>query len=312
MPSRAAGRLLRSVLMVGAASAALSLAGPDALVPFKDAAASAATIGVAFVVDFGSGAPVVGCVQVPPSDNGYAALAAFAAQEHLAAPAYNQAGLLCSIGGIPASGCGQATSEGYDYWSYWHGATGAWVYSEVGAFATVQPGDVEGWRYEDPGHANPTDPPPAAAPDDAAICPAAVSPSSPPANPPATSPPTATTPGAASSGGTASSGSTPAPAPAGSTVTTPPVTAPAEHAATTNTGRPGAVTPRSAAGTSTTTTAVSGSGAAGHTRALGAPRAPTGGADSGGSLAPLVIGGALVAALALAAGWQWRRRPRSP
>ena len=60
-------------------------------------------------------------------------------QENLAAPTYNESGLLCSIGGVPATGCGQQVADGYDYWSYWHGATGTWVYSEVGASARTWP-----------------------------------------------------------------------------------------------------------------------------------------------------------------------------
>jgi hypothetical protein len=293
--------------MVGAASAALSLAGPDALVPFKDAAASAATVGVAFVIDFGSGSPVVGCVQVPPSDNGYYALAAFAAQEHLAAPTYNQSGLLCSIGAVPASGCGEQVTPGqYDYWSYWHGATGKWVYSSAGAFAAVAPGDVEGWRYENPGHANPNDPPPGSSPDYAAICPAASV--APPASPAATSPTSAPGSGVPAGGTTAPGGSPQAGAPAGSTVTNPPVTAPTTHASGATGARASPAAPRSTAGGSTTTIASSGS--AGNHQALGASRSSAG--SNGGSIAPLVIGGALVAALAAAAGWRWRRRPRTP
>ncbi|MGA8724722.1 MAG: hypothetical protein WB565_06750 [Acidimicrobiales bacterium] len=313
--SAACARLLRSVLMVGAASAALSLAGPDALVPFKDAAADAATVGVAFVIDLGSGAPVVGCVHVPPSDNGYYALAAFAQQENLAAPTYAGSGLLCSIGGIPATGCGTPGPNGhYYFWSYWNmtDGSGRWTYSDRGAFTPVGDAangqDVEGWRFQNPGPDNSNAPPPRAAPDYAAICPAASVPS--PASPSATSP-TATAPPAAapSSGGAVGGHSTGTGAPAGSTVTTPPVTAPTSHAGTTDGGHPSTTAPRSATGRSTTTVATSAT--AGHTQALGAPRRPTAGGGSGGSVAPLVIGGALVVALAGAAGWRWRRRPRT-
>ena len=102
-------RLTAAALVVGAASAALALAGPDALVPFKDAAGAATEVGVAFVIDFGgSAAPVVGCVKVPPSDNGYQALSAFTTQEHLTAPTYNSTDLLCSINGVPAGAPGSA------------------------------------------------------------------------------------------------------------------------------------------------------------------------------------------------------------
>jgi hypothetical protein len=304
---------VRAALIVAGASAALSLAGPDGLVPFKDAAA-ATTVGVAFVIDFGTGAPVVGCVHVYPSDNGYAALSAFTAQENLAAPTYNQADLLCSIGGVPASGCGLAVPGGYDYWSYWHGATGTWAYSEVGAFAAAQPGDVEGWRYENPGHANPNDTPPAAAPDYASICPA-VTQTSPSANPAASSPASASS-GAPppSNGGTTSGsgGSPPATAPTGSPGTTVPGTAASTHSTAASGGRAtsaarGSVT----TGSSTTTTAVSTSNSGGRAEAFGPPRGLTGGQGGGGSAAPLVIGAALVAAIAAAAAWRWRQRPRA-
>jgi hypothetical protein len=313
--SATCGRLLRSVLMVGAASAALSLAGPDALVPFKDAAADAATVGVAFVIELGTGPPVVGCVHVPPSDNGYYALAAFAQQENLAAPTYAASGLLCSIGGTPATGCGIPGPNGqYYFWSYWNmtDGSGRWTYSGRGAFTPVGDAtngqDVEGWRFQNPGPDNGTAPPPQSAPDYAAICPAASV--APPASPAATSPtPAAPALGAPSSSGNVGGASTGRSAPAGSTVTTPPVTAPTSRASTTNGGHPSAAAPRSVAGGSTTTVATSAT--AGHTQALGASRSPTGGGGTGGSIAPLVIGGALVVALAGAAGWRWRRHPRA-
>jgi hypothetical protein len=307
-------RLLRAALVVGGASAALSLAGPDALVPFKEATAAAATVGVAFVIDFGSGAPVVGCVHVPSSDNGYAALSAFTAQDHLATPTYNQSGLLCSIGGVPAGGCGQQVPGGYDYWSYWHGASGTWAYSEVGAFAAVQAGDVEGWRYENPGHANANDPPPTSAPDYAAICPAMAQSSS-PADSAATSPAPPSSSEALPSSGRTSGGPTSSNAPTGSAVTTTTVAAPSPtsaHSSTANTGRPTSAPESSVAGRSSSTTTDPRSGSTGRTQALGPTRTPPGGQGSGGSPAPLAIGGALVAAVAAAAAWRWRRRPRAP
>jgi hypothetical protein len=269
---------------------------------------------VAFVIDLGTGAPVVGCVHVPSSDNGYYALAAFAQQENLAAPTYAGSGLLCSIGGTPATGCGTPGPNGqYYFWSYWTmtDGSGRWAYSDRGAFTPVGDAangqDVEGWRFQNPGPDNATAPPPRSAPNYAAICPAASVP--PPASPAATSP-TATSPPAAapSSSGTVGAASSDSGARPGSTVTTPPVTGPTSHASTTAGGHPNAVAQRSATGGSTTT--VPASGSAGHAQALGASHAPTGGGGTGGSVAPLVIGGALVVALAGAAGWRWRRRPR--
>ena len=175
----AARRLISGSLLLGAASAALATAGPDALMPFKDAAGAASEVSVAFVVDFGSlGAPVVGCVHVPSTDNGYAALGAFTAQRGEAQPIYNNAGLLCSIDNLPGNAptvCGSQVAGGYDYWSYWHGTTGSWVYASTGAFSTVQEGDVEGWRFETDGQSNPNDPHPSPAPSYASICGSAVS-----------------------------------------------------------------------------------------------------------------------------------------
>ncbi len=147
--------------------------------PFKDAAGAASEVSVAFVVDFGSlGAPVVGCLHVPSTDNGYAALGAFTAQRGEAQPIYNNAGLLCSIDNLPGNAptvCGSQVAGGYDYWSYWHGTTGSWVYASTGAFSTVQEGDVEGWRFETDGQSNPNDPHPLPAPSYASICGSAVS-----------------------------------------------------------------------------------------------------------------------------------------
>lgn len=171
-------RLVGAVGLLVAASVALSGGGPDALVPFKQAAGAASEVSVAFVIDFAGLAPTqVGCVTVPGTDNGYQALAAFTEQEHDAPPTYNGSGLLCSIDGIPNSGCGVGVSGGYIYWSYWHGDSGGWAYASTGASQTVhscneggQDCDVEGWRFENPGKGNQTDPAPAALPDYSAIC----------------------------------------------------------------------------------------------------------------------------------------------
>jgi MYXO-CTERM domain-containing protein len=301
--STAGRRLVGAALVACAASAALATAGPDALVPFvalARAAGADTTVAVAFVVDFGgSGGPVVACVKVPTGTSGYQALAEFTAQQSEQAPTYNAAQLLCSINGYPASGCGQAVSGGYDYWSYWHGGSGTWQYANAGAFGAVQAGDVEGWRFENPGRANPSDPPPGAAPAYAAIC------------------------GSDASAPTGSDPAGPVPAAASGSV---PTTAPAGPASP-NAGRAATATsvPR-AAGTngspSTTATSVAEAGAstppgaqpAGvHPGALGA-RALAGSADhaSGGGPGPAIAGGVLIALLAGLAVWRWRRRPRAP
>ena len=61
---------------------------------------------------------------------------------------FNKVGLLCSIDGYPATGCGSPSSGGgYEYWSYWHGGT-TWTYAQTGpAYTRVHSGGVEGWRF---------------------------------------------------------------------------------------------------------------------------------------------------------------------
>lgn len=50
----------------------------------------------------------------------------------------------------------------YRYWSYWRRAPGAtgWTYAASGPGYRVPDGAVEGWRFQDYGSANPSDPPP--------------------------------------------------------------------------------------------------------------------------------------------------------
>ncbi len=291
------------VLCVGAASAVLAAAGPDALLPFEGlaaAAASEATVSVAFAVDFGQGEPVVACVKVPNGTSGYGALGAFTAQEQEQSPVYNASGLLCSINGDPGSGCGQPVNGGYAYWSYWLGTSGTWQYASTGAFADVQNGDVEGWRFEAQGKANPSDPPPAASPDYAAICGAATTPSTEP-TPPATAtgppgpPPTATVGAAAPP---APSSTVPGgPRPPAST--TPP-----------STGASATPLPGSAghAGPTTSTTRPGPPGPAQSLRATAAASRR----DAGNGALPLAVGAGLVIALVGLALWRWRQRPRAP
>ncbi len=189
-----------AVSLIAAGSVVLALGGPGALVLFKTAAAAAADVSVAFVVDLGGGNVKTACVKVPSTDNEYAALAAFTQQENETAPTYNDSGLLCSIAGVPATGCGQAVDGRYIYWSYWHGDSGSWMYSNAGASGLVhtcntqgQDCDVEGWKFENPGAGNPTDPPPGTAPDYAAICSATVTTTTGVSTPTSTTPTTTAT-----------------------------------------------------------------------------------------------------------------------
>ena len=127
-------------LFVGAAAAALAPAGPGALIPLKMAIASADSVGndvyVAVVVDFGNGSTmssVSKCVPVASNAHDADALAAAVGSDNVA---YASSGLLCAIDNYPANGvqnCGESVGSGdYDYWSYWHGATGTWVYANDG------------------------------------------------------------------------------------------------------------------------------------------------------------------------------------
>ncbi len=294
-------RLTATALLVAAASAALAVAGPDALVPFKDVAGAATEVGVAFVIDFGNSTkPLVGCAEVPPSDNGYEALTAFLDQEHEAAPTYNQSGLLCSIDNVPPgapSVCGTGVSGGYEYWSYWYmtDGSGTWTYASRGASVAVGSAtagqDVEGWRFQDPGPDNASAPPPGAAPDYAAICgsttSAVVAPPATtvaPGHAPASPAPTTTAPTAG---------------PAATTTPTTPPTSSATPTAPTATGADGPPT-----STRPTTPDL-------KNQSLRATTAADSHEPGGGSDVPLVIGSLIVLALAAATLVGWRRRSGS-
>ncbi len=322
-------RLATGSLCIAAASAALALAGPFALKPFADAAGAATEVGVAFVLDFGGDrGQVVGCVHVPASDNRYDALAAFTQQEHLAAPTYNDTGLLCSIGGIPVSGCGEQVGNRYIYWSYFTGPTatdgpGPWTYSSTGAFATVGACtaasggaligcDLEGWRFQDPGTGLPNDPPPRTPADYAAICLSTVTTTtSPPTTSPTSTAPTSpaggpTTPVAPSGHGTPNGSQATTTPPSGSVVTT---TAPTTRA---DPGGPRAIgTAHTATGDTTSTTSPPRSGTGGHAEAVGSTPASAHPSGGSGSI-PLIVGGVLVAVLVMASVLRWRKRPRMP
>jgi len=149
-----------------------------------DAVTSAATVRVVVVVDFGprskvSPRIVIKCLKVPAGTNGSVVLADVASSFHVPAPTYATSGLLCSIDGYPATGCGTPEPGGYAYWSYWHGG-GHWTYADLGpAEWTVRDEDVEGWRYQSQGAANPSDPAPAASSVFATACAAAATSPSP-------------------------------------------------------------------------------------------------------------------------------------
>jgi hypothetical protein len=324
-PTSWAALAMRGSLIVAGGTAALALAGPFALRPFADVAGAAGTAGevtVAFVLDFG-GHPdreVTGCVTVPGSDNGYQALAAFTAERGLAAPTYNDTGLLCSINGDPASGCGQGVPGGYIYWSYFTGSDNRWTYADVGASQSVAKYDMQGWRFQDPGTGEPNDPPPHTAPDHDALCSATGVTTT-------TTTPGAPAPGAAPTGkhhahkaaktkkvkkAKAAAGTRGSTCPTSSTITTS-TTRPSIYPTTTTT-LPANCTSTSSSTTSTyppiTTTTFP---------PISIPPDPDAGlasvskhAPPGAGPDPLIVGGLLVGALAVAAYALWRRRTRLP
>ena len=285
---------MRGSLIVAGCTAALALAGPFALRPFADAAGAAGTAGevsVAFVLDFG-GHPdreVTGCVTVPGSDNGYQALAAFTAQHGLAAPTYNATGLLCSINGDPVSGCGQGVPGGYIYWSYFTGSANHWIYASVGASQSVAKYDMQGWRFQDPGTGEPNDPPPHTAPNHDALC--------------SSTPVTVTVPPGAPATGAAATGKHhghKAPR-------TKKVKAARGTATTTSTSTSTSTTSTYPPITTTTLPAISIPPDPETGLASVSKHAPPGAGPD-----PLIVGGLLVAALAIAAYAMWRRRTRLP
>ena len=297
---RRAGRL---VLVVAAAASALALAGPFALRPFVDAAGAATEVAVAFVVDLGpSGGEVTGCVRVPASDNRYQALGAFLSQKGLAQPTYAASGLLCSINGIPASGCGETVPGGYIYWAYYVGSGSRWIYSSTGAAAPVGPADVEGWRFQDPGTGHPNDPPPATKPRYAALCP------TPP--PPTTTTTTTTRPHHGGGGHTTTT------RPAATTTTT--AKGKATGATTTTTTRPPTVAGINASPLAGSSAGNSSDGSTADTTDTTFPpdpvvkTAPATTVRTGPGLASVALAVLLTLGLGVAALVRWRRRPDAP
>jgi len=274
-------------------------------------ACAASAVHVAVVVDTGSGSSVSAvCVPAGASDNGAVLLATRASMLGTPPPRYATSGLLCGIDGFPATGCGEPHNGHYSYWSYWHGSGGAWTYANIGpATSRVDPGVVEGWRWQPDGSGR-SDPPPRVAPVATAICkPAAPPPPAPAATTPATargvgSPPPTTVPrvgadpGAAQASPATRSGATPATSRSstGSRTSTRPTTLrrPQRTATSSSSVARGAVA-------STATTVALAAGGIAHAQHT---------SGSGGMPVGLVIGGVLVVAL-FAGGAIAARRRRS-
>jgi hypothetical protein len=307
----------------------LAPVGPGAFVPLKLAIASADTVGndvyVAVVVDFGSGSSmpsVSKCVPVASNAHDSDALAAAVGALNLA---YSSSGLLCSIDNDPVNGvqnCGESVGSGnFDYWSYWHGSSGSWVYANDGPAehsVASQANDVEGWRFQVDQPDNSSDPPPGVAPSYAQIC----NPSTevPPAQtPPAATPTTAasatpTPPSAAAATGRAGTGpalgTTPTIA-AGTRPKSGVSTKAAAAGATTTTTRHGSGDTASGGGSASGASGTSGAqGSSSTHRSIAASAASS---DSGGgassNVLPVILIAAAVAALGGLALFRWRRRP---
>ncbi len=307
-------------LFVGAAAAALAPAGPGALVPLKLAIASADSVGtdvyVAVVVDFGSGSSrstISACVPVASNAHDADALAAVVGSDSVA---YNNSGLLCAIDNYPPNGvqdCGQSVGSGdYDYWSYWHGSTGSWVYANDGPAeqsVASPPDDVEGWQFQTDQPDDADDPPPGAAPVYAQICNASTE--IPPAQSSSGSgstPTTSTTTGPGSSA-TPTTGDTSA-GPAPTTSSTAAGARPKPTVSTTTTG-PGATTTTTTSGHGDTAAPGSGAHGSADSHRLIVASAASHDASGGSSspVLPVILVAVVVAALGGLALLRWRRRP---
>ena len=305
-------------LFMGAAAAVLAPVGPGAFVPLKMAIASASSVGnqvyVAVVIDFGGGsAPptIVKCVPVAPNNHDADALAAAVGSGNVA---YSNSGLLCAIDGYPANGvqnCGQSVGSGvYDYWSYWHGSTGSWVYANNGPAeqsVSSPPGDVLGLRFQTDEPASSSDPPPSITASFATICPGVSTTGTAPASPP--TPSTTTTLSTTPTTARTSPGLAPV------TTTTRAVGAGPRTGAATTTSAPKGTTTTTVAGAEDGTSESGGTSGTGHgssgTHRIAVTRVASSNSAGGssGNLLPAVLVAAAVAALGGLAFFRWRRRP---
>lgn len=123
---------------------------------------AAGEIRVVLVVDatdLGGGSSAT-CLVVPANTTGSQLLARRGAELGTGSPRYGSSGLLCAIDGMPATGCGDRNAGGFEYWAYFNGTSGSWVYGNFNPFTRrLSDGDIEGWRYVR-GAGNGQDPPP--------------------------------------------------------------------------------------------------------------------------------------------------------
>jgi hypothetical protein len=271
-------------------------------------ACAAGMVHVAIVVDPGTGSTVSAvCVPAGARDNGATLLATRAARLGTPPPRYNAAGLLCAIDGFPQSGCGERTSAHYAYWSYFHSQGGTWEYSSSGpASRRVDPGTVEGWRWQPNGTGLPTDPPPRGPASAAAIC---IPQTTPTTTRPAISGTTAPHPGVTTTPtpaattpvvGPAVPGTLPAPGTATSTTPSAAMATSRQTTATTTRGGPSTTIADAASGSPPSSIALTAGGIA----------APPGAHTSGGAPVGVIVGVLLL--IALGAGGAVAARHRRP
>jgi hypothetical protein len=192
--ARLVGRALAALVLVagvlGAGVGVLAVeAAPASAAERCGSTLPAGQVRVVVVVDPGTGgSPGATCLVVPEGTTG-SQLLAYRADlfPGVQRPRYAESGLLCAIDGYPAEGCGDRTSGGYLYWSYWSGTSGSWVYGQGNPFVRrVRDGDIEGWRFVD-GSGSGSDPFPRVSPSPT-LFPALAPPPAPAPAPPAPAP----------------------------------------------------------------------------------------------------------------------------
>lgn len=220
-PARWTSRLVLAVAVVGLLVVGVPTVGPAGWAA-GCAEAAEGEVRVGIVVDVGTepdapGGPDVACVVVPAGATSAEVLRAWA-EGRGRTLRYAPSGLLCGIGGYPASGCGEQTADGYRYWSYWEGTAAGWRYSSGNPHVLrATEGRVEGWRFQASAGTGVDDEPPRG-PSSAVCPPAPATTVAPPptvvASPSPTSvPPVASAPTVAVPGGPSSVAVSPSPAP---------------------------------------------------------------------------------------------------
>jgi hypothetical protein len=278
-------------LVLASVVAVVALLGAPAA-PAEARAVGCAAGEVTVVVDFGplGGGTAVRCVRSPSSGLDALSKAGFGYGFRPNFP-----GMVCTINARPDP-CNGAPADAY--WAYWHGpAGGSWTYATQGAGSrTPSAGSVEGWAFGD--DRQPSIPPPAATPT-ATTAPPTTAPKPTPTAPTAASPAPPATPPARAPGPVGPEAPEPTPTPDAPTTTT---------AASPDTGAdpPTETSP----GSSAVSIDAAGSPAEREAAQVTELSADPAAAASGQSVSGL-FGIAVLAAVAGAGAWEFRRR-RTP